>query len=114
MSVASPAAGALPADGAAVYIQVGNVWDVEANASQLMDLAWITSSRIKLRTLGVDYQYVRQSLPDGRGYIHTFENVLEEERLNLDYPFGALVEDIQLEFASAAAMYRLMGVAQRE
>jgi hypothetical protein len=63
-------------------------------------------------TLG--YQYVRQSLPDAQGLIHTFESVLVEEDLNLDYPFGALVEDIQLEFKAAAAMLRLMGVSQRE
>jgi hypothetical protein len=35
---------------------VGGVWDPTTNASQLLDLQWITSSRIKLRTLGVDYQ----------------------------------------------------------
>jgi hypothetical protein len=34
---------------------------------------------------------VRQALPSAAGDIAVFENVLGEESLNLDYPFGALV-----------------------
>ena len=34
---------------------------------------------------------MRQALPSAAGDIAVFENVLGEESLNLDYPFGALV-----------------------
>lgn len=74
-------------------------------------LQWIPACGVKLRTLGLDYQYVRQSLPDKLGYIPVFESVLEEENLNLDYPFGALVQDIQVSSNTRAA-YRATLVSE--
>ena len=98
----------------AIKVRVEGVWDHDAQASRLMNLSWLTQCQLKLRTLGRDYQYVRQALPSVTGDIAVFENVVGEESLNLDYPFGALLEDIYVEFAAAAGSCRLMGPSQRE
>ena len=105
--------GALRGQGA-LMLRAGGVWDPATKRSTLMDVSWLTGGNTKLRTMGSEYQYIRQTLPASNGFVEVYEDYLPPDSINADYPFGALVEDIQESFRFAAESFRLLGVPDRE
>ena len=105
--------GALRGQGA-LMLRAGGVWDPATKRSTLMDVSWLTGGNTKLRTMGSEYQYIRQTLPASNGFVEVYEDYLPPDAINADYPFGALVEDIQESFRFAAESFRLLGVPDRE
>ena len=105
--------GALRGQGA-LMVRASGTWDPAAKKSTLMDVSWLTGGGTKLRTVASEYQYIRQTLPASNGFVEVYEDYLPPDSLNGDYPFGALVEDIQESFRFAAESFRLLGVPDRE
>jgi hypothetical protein len=88
-------------------------WDENTNASTFLNLDWIRNTRVKLQTLGPDYQYIRQTLPDPEtGILRKYQDMDGYDPARAE--FGALVEEIQENFKFAAQPLRLMGVVERE
>ena len=88
-------------------------WDKNTNASTFLNLDWIRNTRVKLQTLGPDYQYIRQTLPDPEtGILRKYQDMDGYDPARAE--FGALVEEIQENFKFAAQPLRLMGVVERE
>jgi hypothetical protein len=96
----------------AMVLKLRDGWDFLDDTSALCDLGWIGTKKLKLRTLGPDYQYIRQSLPDPKtGMLQPFEAM---DDVDLDLGVGAFVEDFQERCRTHADQFRLMGVDARE
>ena len=96
----------------AMVIRLQDGWDFLDDTSALCDLSWIGSKKLKLRTLGPDYQFLRQNLPDNEtGMLEPFRAM---EGLHPDTEVGAFVEDFQESARAHADQFRLMDVHARE
>lgn len=98
----------------AIMLKCAGVWDATHNQSNLIDLSSVHRGEAKLRSLGQDYQYIRQTLPGRTGFVELFEDMIDPAHLNPDYPFGCLLQDLQENFRFSAEPMRLMSVAERE
>ncbi|OUS43484.1 hypothetical protein BE221DRAFT_194930 [Ostreococcus tauri] len=96
----------------AMVIKIEDGWDLLDDASALCDLSWIGTKKLKLSTLGPDYQYIRQNLPDSKtGLLQPFRAMDDHDR---DGEVGAFVEDFQERTRTHADQFRLMDVDARE
>ena len=96
----------------AMVIRLQDGWDFLDDTSALCDLSWIGSKKLKLRTLGPDYQFLRQNLPDNEtGLLEPFRAM---EGIHPDTEVGAFVEDFQESARAHADQFRLMDVHARE
>jgi len=96
----------------AMVIRLQDGWDFLDDTSALCDLSWIGSKKLKLRTLGPDYQFLRQNLPDNEtGMLEPFRAM---EGIHPDTEVGAFVEDFQESARAHADQFRLMDVHARE
>ena len=96
----------------AMVLKLRDAWDILDGTSTLCDLSWIGTKKLKLRTLGPDYQYLRQNLPDPvTGVLEPFGTVHGADD---DTEIGAFVEDFQEQCRAHAEQFRLMSVDARE
>ena len=96
----------------AMVIKISDGWDILDDTSALCDLSWVGTKSIKLRTLGPDYQYIRQNLPDRKtGLLEPFR-AMNDVDANME--IGAFVEDFQERCRTHADQFRLMDVNARE
>ena len=96
----------------AMVIKISDGWDILDDTSALCDLSWVGTKSIKLRTLGPDYQYIRQNLPDRKtGLLEPFR-AMNDVDSNME--IGAFVEDFQERCRTHADQFRLMDVNARE
>ena len=96
----------------AMVLKLQDAWDILDGTSTLCDLSWIGTKKLKLRTLGPDYQYLRQNLPNPvTGVLEPFGTVHDAAD---DTEIGAFVEDFQEQCRAHAEQFRLMGVDARE
>ena len=99
-------------DQGAMVLRLPDGWDVLEDVSALCDLNWIGKRGLKLRTLGPDYQYLRQSLPDSKtGLLPRFTAM---DGYDYDMELGAFIDDFQENVRAHADHFRLMGVDARE
>jgi hypothetical protein len=96
----------------AMVIKLSDGWDEVDDVSALCDLSWIGTKSIKLRTLGPDYQYLRQNLPDRKtGLLEPFRAM---DGVDSNMEIGAFVEEFQERCRTHADQFRLMDVNARE
>jgi hypothetical protein len=96
----------------AMVLKLRDAWDILDDTSALCDLSWIGTKKLKLRTLGPDYQYLRQNLPNPvTGVLEPFGTVHGADD---DTEIGAFVEDFQEQCRAHAEQFRLMSVDARE
>ena len=99
-------------DQGAMVLRISDGWDVLEDVSALCDLNWIGKKGVKLRTLGPDYQYLRQSLPDSKtGLLPRFTAM---DGYDYDMELGAFIDDFQENVRAHADQFRLMGIDARE
>lgn len=99
-------------DQGAMVLRLCDGWDILDDVSVLCDLSWIGQKGIKLRTLGADYQYLRQSLPHSKtGLLPPFTAM---DGYDYDTELGAFIDDFQENIRAHADQFRLMGIDARE
>ena len=96
----------------AMVLKISDGWDLLDDNSALCDLSWVGTKKLKLTTLGHDYQYLRQNLPDSKtGLLQPFTAMLDYDK---EGEVGSFVEDFQERCRTHADQFRLMGVDARE